>query len=276
MIYLHPVAFVPNSLISNQAVHFTTKRIAAVFLFLSGRKNKSVRISFRMLAKLAGVSTTTAQQAMAELQDLGYIASSKTYRYSDSHGHLIYGPNVYVWLRRTGGYTMIRREILDYDLTPSAFASLLYLYRCAGQSGRAFPSLRRIAGLLKGCTTMGIGMAKSTVCASLGMLRKLQATVRNRCRTIRNCYAANSYFLTNMVFSRTSVDNHGGSPIFDTPNIINQITRDLLEGKEKYSVAQFGILHDFRGQFGNDDLYYFDGTGVKVSPGDEQDLLSWG
>ena len=57
---------------------------------------------------------------------------------------------------------------------------------------------------------------------------------------------------------------------------INRITRSYTERKEKYCVAQFGILHDFRGQFGNDDLYYFDGTGVKVSPGDEQDLLSWG
>lgn len=276
MIYLHPVAFVPNNLIDNQAVHFTTKRVAAVLLLLSGRKNKSIRISFRTLAKLAGVSATTAQQAVSELQDLGYIASTKTYRYSETHGHLIYGPNAYIWLRRTGGYTMIRREILGYDLTPAAFASLLYLYRCAGQEGRAFPSLRRIAGVLKGCVNVGIGMAKSTVCVALSLLRKLQALIRNKCVTKRNAYAANSYFLTDLVVSDPTIALHRGSPIFDTPNIINQITRDILEGKEKYGVAQFSILPSLGENFVWDDLYYFDGTGVKVSAGDEHDLLSWG
>ncbi len=213
MMYLHPVAMIPNDLINDTAVQYSTKRIAVALLLLSGRKNRSVTVSIAALARIARCSTTTVQQAIRELVNGGYIIKSRNYRWnerlgrlgyaSNSYcwvrrtggytmvrreilgydltpaafadrnyrwnerlGRLGYASNSYCWVRRTGGYTMVRREILGYDLTPAAFAELLYLYRCAGRAGRAFPSLRQIAGRMKAVCAAGLDMAKSTVCAA--------------------------------------------------------------------------------------------------------------
>lgn len=235
MKYLHPVAAVPNELINDTAIHYTTKAVALALLFLSGRKNKAVRVTIAELSRLSHCSTATVQQAIAELLRGGYITKRRSYRYSPEHNQPIYAANIYVWLKRHGGYTLLRREILDYDLTPSALASLLFLYRCGGRSGRAFPSIRHIAGLLDKAGKMGLDMAKSTVCLALKALRILQAVVRHCCNTKRGCYASNSYYLTNMVITgeaacRTSGE---GSPKFDKPKFINQITGAFTERERK-------------------------------------------
>lgn len=276
MKFLHPVAFVPNDLITDTTIHYTTKRVAVVLLHLSGRKGRPVKVTFRELAKLARCSTATAQQAISELLEGGYIIKRKSYRYSTERGHLIYDANSYLWMRRNGGYTMIRKELLAYDVSPAAFCNLLYLYCCAGSTGRAFPSLRRIAGRLKAGTVIGLDMAKSTVCVALSALRIAQAVVRHLCTTLRRCHAANSYYLTDMVgtgggATRPLVE---GGPKIDTPNIITQLTGAFTKREEKYGVAQFGNLHNFNTLFSDWQPYWFDGNGVRVSPGNEQELLA--
>ena len=141
MKYLHPVAFIPNELIADPALHFSSKRIAVVLLLISGRKGRSIRVTFRELAALCGCSTATAQQAVQELVAGGYMLKEKTYRYDEDQGRIIQSANRYAWIRRRSGYTMVRKEILHYDLTSAAFCSLLYLYRCAGVSGRKMGNL---------------------------------------------------------------------------------------------------------------------------------------
>ena len=268
MNYLHPVAFIPNDLITDSSLHFTTKRIAAVLLFLSGRKSRAIRVTYRQLAKIAGCSTTTAQQAIGELVQHGYLAKQQNYHFSAVHGHLIRSSNSYIWLRRTGGYTMVRREILSYQLSPAGFASLLYLYRCAGQTGRAFPSIRRIAGRLKSSVRFSLDMAKSTVCQCIQALRSAQAVIRRRCRKVNHAFACNSYFLTNPVRS------NGGSPKIDTPSIINQITGAYTIKEEEKGVGQFGRMPNFCAGFdrSGDSLSHV--QGLRVSPGDEHELLA--
>lgn len=273
MKYLHPVAAVPNELIHDQGLHFTTKKVALVLLLLAGRKSRSVCVTFAELACLAHCSPATAQQSVAELISGGYLFKSRRYRYGQDQQHLIYDANAYHWLRRQGGYTLIRRELLDYSLTPAAFANLLYLYCCAGRKGRAWPSLRHIAGLLEKSGKHGMDMAKSTVCRALGLLRHLQAVIRLRCLKDDRSFASNSYLPTDMVISQTPVDDQithsenfldGGSPIFSKPKIINQITGAFTEREKKCGVFQFGNLHNFYQDVTWDDELYYDGTGVRV------------
>ena len=90
MKYLHPVAFIPNELIRDTTLHFTTKRVAVVLLLLSGRKGRSVRISFSELAAITRCSTTTAQQAVAELLGAGYIIKQRSYRFSQEKGPIVW------------------------------------------------------------------------------------------------------------------------------------------------------------------------------------------
>lgn len=227
MTYLHPVAAVPNNLITDTALSYTTRRVAFVLLLLAGRKGRYVTASFAALARLCKCSTTTAQKAVKELCAQGYLIKSNRYHFGEKQNHLIYVSNRYLWLRREGGYTLVSRDILAYDLTPAAFVTLLYLYRCAGRKGRAFPSLRRIA-------EMGLDMAKSTVCLALKALRLLQAVVRHKCMTHRRCHSSSSYYLTNFVFSRNQLPSEGG-PKNDKPISINQITEDYTERKKTES-----------------------------------------
>ena len=204
MTYLHPVAAVPNNLITDANLSYTTKRVAFVLLLLAGRKGRYVTVSFAALARLCRCSTTTAQRAVTELCTQGYLLKSNRYHFDQKQNRFVYASNRYLWLRREGGYTLVSRDILAYDLTPAAFVTLLYLYRCAGRKGRAFPSLNRTA-------KAGLNMAKSTVCMALKALRLLQAVVRHQCVTRHRCHASSSsYYLTNFVFSRNKPPSEGG------------------------------------------------------------------
>lgn len=276
MKYLHPVAAIPNELINDTAVHYTTKAVALALLFLAGRKNRSVTVAFGELAKLSHCSVATAQQAIKELIRGGYIIKERSYRYSDEKKRLIYAANRYAWIKRTGGYTLLRREIMDYAISPATLANLLYLYRCGGRKGRAFPSLRRIAGKLKAAGKAGLDMAKSTVCRALKALRLAQAVVRHHCSTRQGCYASNSYYLTDMVITGSTGSRFAGegSPKFSKHKTINQITEAYTEEERKNGVGEFGRLYNFERDIFLTQSLYFDGVGVRVSAGDEPDLTA--
>ena len=265
MTYLHPVAAVPNNLITDTSLSYTAKRVAFVLLLLAGRKGRYVTASFAALARLCKCSTTTAQKAVKELCAQGYLIKSNRYHFGEKQNHLIYASNFYLWLRREGGYTLVSRDILAYGLTPAAFVTLLYLYRCAGRKGRAFPSLRRIAKI-------GLDMAKSTVCLALKALRLLQALVRHKCVTRNRCYTSSSYYLTNFVFSRNQLLSEGG-PKNDKPISINQITGDNTERKRTEGIAQFDNFCTHCSFLRTLSVYYFDGIGVRVCAAEEQELL---
>ena len=249
MTYLHPVAAVPNNLITDANLSYTTKRVAFVLLLLAGRKGRYVTVSFAALARLCKYSTTTAQKAVKELCAQGYLLKNNRYHFGEKQNHLIYASNRYLWLRREGGYTLVSRDILAYDLTPASFVTLLYLYRCAGRKGRAFPSLRRIA-------EVGLAMSKSTVCLALKALRLLQALVRHKCITQHRCNSSSSYYLTNFVFSRNQLLFSGGGPKNDKPISINQITEDNTERKRTEGTSQIGTLHTVWGAFGTLSTYF--------------------
>ena len=53
MKYLHPVAAVPNALIDDTKLHYTTKRVALALLLMAGRKRVTVSVTFAELARFA-------------------------------------------------------------------------------------------------------------------------------------------------------------------------------------------------------------------------------
>lgn len=270
MYRMHPVAFIPNCLICDDTLHHTTKKVAVALLLMAGSAKRDVQATIAQIAQESHCSTTTVQQAIRELVQGGYLRKERRYIYREELGHLGYAANSYHWCRRNGGYTMVRKEILAYQVTAAAFCNLLFLYCCAGRTGRAFPSLRQIAGRLRAAGRTGLDMAKSTVCCALDALRRLQALVRHHCRKVRCCFAANSYYLTDMVQSdRAQKLSLWGGPKFDKPIIINQITGAFTSREEKYGVGQFGV-------FAKNEGLYFDGTGVLVSAIDEQSESLWG
>ncbi len=265
MRYLHPVAFVPNSLICDTTLHYTTKRVAVALLLLAGRKNVTITATTADLAAVSSCAPGTVQQAIRELTAAGYITVRRNYRHSRYLDHGVYAANSYEWQCRQGGYTMISRDILSYAVSPAAFCNLLYLYRCSGRKDRAFPSLRQIAGQLRRLSTHGLGMAKSTVCRVLRALRELTAIIRLHCKKRSKAFAANSYLLVNLVKTGCQeVFSFLGSPIFDKHRIIKPDNERLYFEEKKKGVAQFG-------GFTKIPEFSWGGKGWIVSAAEEQD-----
>ena len=207
MTYLHPIAAVPNNLITDTALSYTTKRVVFVLLLSAGRKGRYVTVSFAALSRLCKCCTTTAQKAVKELCAQGYLLKSNRYHFGEKQNHLIYASNRYLWLRREGGYTLVSRDIF--------------------------------------------GTESSAVSASSGAAQVYEQSPVH-------------YYL----FSRNQLPSEG-SPKNEKPLSINQITRDYTERKRAGAAVQNSSFHTSWGRVWPLSPYYFDGTGVRVSAGDE-------
>lgn len=181
----------PNRLIEDVNLHYTSKRVALALFAHAGRKSK-IRKTVSALAAQSGCCTATVQQAIRELGDAGYITKETNYRYSQGLAMPVYAACEYTLNRSlSGGYTLIPRALLKVAVTPAAFCCLLYLYRKAGREGRAFPSLRTLARQLM--------IGKATVARALAVLVRLQEIVKRFCKTRNGDFSCNSYYPTRLV-----------------------------------------------------------------------------
>lgn len=257
---------VPNHLIDDVELPHVAKQIATALIFAA--KGNVVRgMTIRRLAKLCHCTTSTAQKHLTALEQKGYIAKRRAYRYSLSLGRCVYAANEYELILPTeGGYTLIPRSILRRKVTGSCFTVMLCLYRCAGRDGRAYPSIRYIAGARKD-KLGGCGVSKASVCRALQLLKKLRFLICLPCQRLHGGLSCNSYLLTEMVGAKAGAVRaalmspeqplvqpsaesalppfsrlRGGLKI-STLVSNNKITGDLyLEGKDK-GVFKFGTLY---------------------------------
>lgn len=253
---------VPNRLIEDCSLHHTTKRVAVALLLENRRRNGKIRISFEDLAKRSGCGLATTQKAVRELIAHGYVTKENNYRYSLTLGRVVLTKNTYRMVRVPGSYTLVPRTALrrrgKKGGAHASFSVLLYLYRCAGRVGRAYPSLRRMADDLNGC-----GASKASVCRAMMMLKKENMVIRTECKRMRGDFSCNSYFLTDMVIAGKQLENENISKIFqkeekselsgglkfDMLPRINKITKDHILRRRDKGVCQFGRFYKFLGKF---------------------------
>ena len=249
-------AAVPNRLIEDCSLKHTTKRIAVALLMENRRRSGCIRISLEDLAKRSGCGVSTVQKGLRELTAHGYVTQERNSYYSLTLGRRIYTKNTYRMEHISGGYTLVPRSALrrrgKRGSAHASFSVLIYLYRCAGRSGRAYPSLRHMADKLRGC-----GASKASVCRALAMLEEELTLIRRECRRMRRDLSCNSYFLTDMVISgKTSAvpaaasdaSTAGKEPVFfqlwgglklgKLPGI-NKITGVSILRKREKGVCQF-------------------------------------
>lgn len=222
-----------NHIITDPQLYPSTKRVFFAMLSRCSRHN-TVRKSVAELAVLAKCSTATVQQALDQLQELGYIHKIRCFRYSVSFSRPVYARNAYQIKRSklTGSYTLIPRSLLQLDVTHSTFVAAMYIYMTAGREGRSYASLRTAAAKTY--------LSKATICRALKALRMAQAFVRYFCVMANRAHSCNSYYPTDWVRSRV-----GGGLIFDKHHVINKIAGVLyLEGK-RYGVCEFGSLNNY-------------------------------
>ena len=191
----------PNALIEDVRLHYTTKKVAFVMLLFM-RKNREIRQTVYELAVMAKCSPATVQQAIQELEDFGYIERKRNYRYSLGLARPVYAASSYRFKRNCSrGYTLIPAKILQEKMSPGTFAVLLYLYRCAGRVGRAYPSLRHMASDKGSCP----GIAKATVCRALAAFQALEHKILLilNCKPTEKSFRCNSYYLYIMVVKKS-------------------------------------------------------------------------
>ncbi len=278
---------VPNRLIDDTVMHYTAK-IVYLALALMQRRNGHVKITAAKLTALTGLCGDTVLQSLRELEVCGFLKKKRNLRWSQEHGGLIYCANLYKLSRNfSAGYTLISAKLMDFDITPAGFAVLLYLYRCAGRTGRAFPSLRRIAGTQGRGNGSGLDMSKSTVLRVLKDLAARQAFLKNPCNTTEGDQSCNSYYLTDMVPAKIekSPENAQHSPenffaseggsIFPGAYNINKITGVLTGRKGSMVEVNFAASAIYPWLSWRERPCYWDGEGVKVSTvGVPSDLLT--
>ncbi len=249
----------PNSIILDESLYYSSKRVLAAMLAYSSRHGM-LRKTVQELAFLSHCSPDTVQHALADLEQRGCIRKIRTYRFSCAMRRKIYAANAYKLRRHVGAFTLIPRSLFRANLTHAGFVVALHLYMCAGRKGRAFPSLRLIAKQLS--------MGKATVCRAVQALWKSQTVLRSRCVKKNRAYSCSSYFPTDWVRPGSGKAENfsvGGGLIFSKHLVSRKDNDWFYSRKKKYGVAEFGSLHN-SGEielFGSP--YYFDGTGVRIT-----------
>lgn len=257
---------VPNRLIDDVELPHIAKQLATALIFAA--KGNIVRgVTVRRLAKLCHCTTGTVQKHLGTLEQKGYIAKHRSYRYSLSLGRCVYATNEYELTMPTeGGYTLIPRSILRRKVTGSCFTVMLCLYRRAGRDGRAYPSIRYIAGARKD-KLGGCGVSKASVCRALQFLKKLRFFISLPCERRRGGLSCNSYLLTEMVGAKARTTRAasvspeqpldqpsaegtpppaffpGGGLKIETHSSINKITGDSYFEEKDKGVFKFGTLY---------------------------------
>ncbi len=261
---------IANHILMDSRLYPSTLRVLVAMHIFKSRKNH-LSVTQERLAKAAHCTTKTVRQAIEQLQELGYLQVIRRWRYSAYLDRIIYASNGYM-LRNIDtqkGYTLLPCGVVSAQITHCAFAVLCHGYRYSGREGRFYASLRHMA---KKCL-----YSKSTVIRALEQLRRLQMVARLHCIKLNRSYACNSYYPTAMIWSRNwdsvayKVD---GGLIFTQLLFINKITEDSIKREIEYGVAEFDESYK---KYPNErwwPLYYFDGTGVKVSADEEHILAS--
>lgn len=180
----------PNRLICDDTLSYSARRVGAV---LYSRRNRFgfCHKGLILLAKYAHCSVSTVRKAAQELMSAGYITSYHNRRYSEQLGRVVYARNTYVCeLSFRGGFTMIPRSIMSWNVTAGTFSVGLFLCYQAGNGTRAFPSLRKIGKML--------GMSHATVCRAVAALKKVGGILVQACIKVNRAFSNNSYYFVNI------------------------------------------------------------------------------
>ena len=256
----------PNSVIESKDLTPNGKLILTA-LMLAAKKDGTVKgATIRSLAHTCHRDKGTVMAHLQELEQKGYLSKFRRYRYSLTLGCPVYDCTLYrLSIPSDGGYTLIPRSILQKKTTGAAFTVMLYLYMCAGREGRAYPSIRHIAGCRKDGVG-GCGVSNASVCRALALLKKIRFIIKLACQTMTGKLCCNSYLPTGIIpgkirkprpalcgpdqeelpFSADCLDSGLKNR---THPLTNKITKDyILRKREKVSTI-YCTLHKYLDRF---------------------------
>ncbi len=218
-----PTVDIPNRVITDAALSLSARKFC-LYIYAHTSCWMTCMKSLEEWRELTGLSVNTIRRATAELVDAGYITVKQDWRINEENGSPMYGKKIYgyaAWSFNGDGvernYTRIPRRMFRLkELTPSAFMTLAYLYLCAGNDTRAFPSINKIA--------LTLGIAKSTVCLALQQIKKLPEVLVNFCKKQCRAFAANSYWLCNVVDALLIGNSDSTTAKANSENSMNEVS----------------------------------------------------
>ncbi len=186
----------PNVIIDDTILTYASKCVAATLYAYRNTLNYC-RLGLAKLARYSGCSVATVRKALTQLTERGYISTYRNYAWCTQRSRMIFRKDAIICRVSTHtNFTFIPRATLQMGMRKSSFSIYLYICRTAGNTGRAFPSLRKIADTLL--------MGTSTVCRGLKELTDLTLLHREHCIKRDGCHACNSYFLIRNVSKKAT------------------------------------------------------------------------
>ena len=207
-----PVFKLPNDLIRDPELNGSARRLAAA-LYAHRNALGVCHKTVKALAALTGMAEGTVKRAAKQLNERGYVSMRKTYYYSKKLRAVVRGRTEYICdLSFQHGFTFVPRDVFKLELGKSAFSILLYLYCCAGNGNKAFPSISDIQA--------ATGAARSTVCEALRALKELPMLLIRRCVKRNRAFASSSYIFTHVL---ESIRSHAERAVEATEETVAEV-----------------------------------------------------
>lgn len=179
----------PNALIRNEDNLAPSAIGVAQVLYANMNRQGRFTASIQRIAARSHRCPDTVRQALAQLEQAGYIRKIRNWKYSQEHGHCVFAATTYQILRMPDrDFTLVPYRWLRSDLTACAVQVLLVCrMHMRKEPNRAYPSIRRMAAVA--------GLAKATICRALNQIVCLGLLVKEFCKKATGTFSCNSYFL---------------------------------------------------------------------------------
>lgn len=194
----NPCFKMPNELIVNTGNLQPSAIGVAAVLYAYMNRHRSFTNSIQNIAKLACRCEDTVCQAVEQLEQEGFIKRLRNYAYRLELGRNVFAQTTYRILRPVEkDYTLIPYSWVGLDMSPCAYQTLLAcrMYMIKDET-RAYPSLRKISGLIR--------IAKSTVCNAMKRIGELGILVIEHCKKENGAYTSNSYHMVKRVVEKAA------------------------------------------------------------------------
>ncbi len=158
---------IPNELLNMQ---LKPNELKVFVCLMRCQSEKGVAIiRAKRIAEICHISTATVYTAIDGLCNIGLIRRAHRYNYDGQ-----YIANRYELVQLSGGWFELGMQHEPLAMSATTFMVYLYLLRCKGKSGKAFPSLRKMQAALGICRNVVIRAIKKLI----GMKLLVKAAIR--------------------------------------------------------------------------------------------------
>lgn len=154
---------IPNELL-NMKLKPNELKVFVCLMRCQSEKGVAI-VRAKCIAEICHISTVTVYTAIEGLCNVGLIRRSHRYNYDGQ-----YIANRYELVQLPGGWFELGMQQEPLAMSATTFMVYLYLLRCKGKSGKAFPTLRKMQEVL--------GICRNTVIQAIKNLMGLKLLVR--------------------------------------------------------------------------------------------------